>query len=882
MTTPPASRFFETALTVAEGGSGTYTIVLDTQPTADVTVTINDPTGNTDVTADPADLTFSSTDWSTPQTVTVHAAHDADAVNDTATVTHTVTSTGTSYSSAAASSVDVTVTDDDTAGVTVFETALTVAEGGSGTYTIVLDTQPTADVTVTINDPTGNTDVTADPADLTFSSTDWSTPQTVTVHAAHDADAVNDTATVTHTVTSTGTSYSSAAASSVDVTVTDDDTAGVTVFETGADRRRGRQRHVHHRAGHAAHRRCDRDHQRPNRQHGRDRRPGRPDVLLNRLEHAADGDGARRTRRRRRENDTATVTHTVTSTGTSYSSAAANRVDVTVTDDDTAGVTVFETALTVAEGGSGTYTIVLDTQPTADVTVTINDPTGNTDVTADPADLTFSSTDWSTPQTVTVHAAHDNDAVNDTATVTHTVTSTGTSYSSAAASSVDVTVTDDDTAGVTVFETALTVAEGGSGTYTIVLDTQPTADVTVTINDPTGNTDVTADPADLTFSSTDWSTPQTVTVHAAHDNDAVNDTATVTHTVTSTGTSYSSAAANRVDVTVTDDDTAGVTVFETALTVAEGGSGTYTIVLDTQPTADVTVTINDPTGNTDVTADPADLTFSSTDWSTPQTVTVHAAHDNDAVNDTATVTHTVTSTGTSYSSAAASSVDVTVTDDDTAGVTVFETALTVAEGGSGTYTIVLDTQPTADVTVTINDPTGNTDVTADPADLTFSSTDWSTPQTVTVHAAHDNDAVNDTATVTHTVTSTGTSYSSAAANRVDVTVTDDDTAGVTVFETALTVAEGGSGTYTIVLDTQPTADVTVTINDPTGNTDVTADPADLTFSSTDWSTPQTVTVHAAHDNDAVNDTATVTHTVTSTRHQLQQRRGQQRGRHRHR
>ena len=129
----------------------------------------------------------------------------------------------------------VSITDDDGAGVSVSESSLTIAEGSSGTYTIVLDSQPTADVAVTINDPS-NTDVTAEPASLTFSSTDWNTPKTVTVNAAQDADAEDETATVTHTVTSTDSIYSGASANSVAVSVTDDEVPvtvqfGATTYE---------------------------------------------------------------------------------------------------------------------------------------------------------------------------------------------------------------------------------------------------------------------------------------------------------------------------------------------------------------------------------------------------------------------------------------------------------------------------------------------------------------------------------------------------------------------------------------------------------------------------------------------------------------------------
>ena len=129
------------------------------------------------------------------------------------------------------------------------------------------------------------------------------------------------------------------------------------------------------------------------------------------------------------------------------------------------------------------------------------------------------------------------------------------------------------------------------------------------------------------------------------------------------------------------------------------------------------------------------------------------------------------------------------------GVTVSPTDLTVDEGGSGTYTVVLNTLPTGDVMVAITDPADNTDVTANPASLTFSTSNWNTAQTVTVSAAEDGDPLEDTATVTHTVS--GGDYGAITAQDVAVTVTDNDTPGVTVAPTSLTVGEGDMGTYTV-------------------------------------------------------------------------------------
>ena len=143
----------ETALPLGEGAGATYTVVLDTQPASNVVITVS--SDNADVTASPATLTFTTANWDTAQTVTVSAAHDADAANDAASITHAVVAAESpdEYHAVSIAGVSVTVTDDDAdapvaaaptapAGVTVSETALPLDEGASSTYTVVLDTQP--------------------------------------------------------------------------------------------------------------------------------------------------------------------------------------------------------------------------------------------------------------------------------------------------------------------------------------------------------------------------------------------------------------------------------------------------------------------------------------------------------------------------------------------------------------------------------------------------------------------------------------------------------------------------------------------------------------------------------------------------------------------
>ena len=632
--------------------------------------------------------------------------------------------------------VTVTVTDNDRPGVTVTPTSLTIAEGSTGTYTVELNTQPTGNVTVAIS--SDNTDVTVSSSSLTFTTSNWNSAQAVTVTAGQDAD-------------------------------TADDTAVLTLNPDGAD----------------------------------------------------------------------------------YDSVSDATVTVTVTDNDMPGVTASPTSLTIAEGSTGTYTVELNTQPSAQVTVAIS--SDNTDVTADPASLTFTTSNWNSAQTVTVTAGQDDDAADGTAVLTHDPS--GADYGSVSDATVDVNVIDDDTRGVTVTPTSLTINEGGSGTYTVVLDTQPTGDeVAVTINDPsnftTDNTDVTASPSLLRFSTTNWNTAQTVTVSAAEDSDSAQDTATVMHAAF--GADYAGFTASSVTVTVTDNDRPGVTVTPTSLTIAEGSTGTYTVELNTQPTARVTVAIG--SDNPDVTPSSTSLTFSTSNWDSAQTVTVTAGQDADTADDTANLAHRPSGRG--YGNNESKDVVVTVTDDDTAGLVLSAPTLGVDEAGQNTYTVKLATQPTTTVTVTAT--SGNMDTaTVSGSTLTFTTSDWDTAQTVTVSGVDDGDSVNETVTVTNTAS--GGEYAGVT-ETVTVTVDDDDKPGITFTPASLTVDEVdgvATGTYNVKLNTMPTADVTVAIS--SDNPDVTVDTNSLTFTSLNWDTEQPVNVTIAQDADAADDTANLTH-----------------------
>ena len=888
----------ETALTVKEGTSGTYTVKLASQPTANVTVTVggaaDDVSVDTDTgtTGNQNTLTFTSSNWSTAQTVTVAAATDEDAANDAVvTLTHAVA--GGDYGSVTAASVAVTITEKDAATFSVTGPA-TIAEGaGKATYTVSLSAEPGADVTVKYATSDGTTtagsDYTAASGTLTFTTTNWDTNQTVDV-AITDDTVDDDDETFTFTLSAPGTGTSLSATSSVTTTITDNDVPAVTVAFGAATYSVTEGSTVSVAVTLSA---------------DPERSVTIPLSTTNGTGAVAgDYSGVPASVSFASGETSKTVTFSATDDSVDESdetvtldfgtlparvtAGSTSQTVVTITDNDTRGITLSATDLSVNENASDTYTVALSSQPTANVTVTVGGAAGdvtvdtNTDMANDQATLTFTPTSWSTAQTVTVKAADDDDAVTDTA-VTLTHTASGGDYASLPserAPSVTVTITENDTRGVTLSETALTVKEGTSGTYTVKLASQPTANVTVTVggaaDDVSVDTDTgtTGNQNTLTFTTADWKTAQTVTVAAATDEDAANDAVvTLTHAVA--GGDYGSVTAASVAVTITEKDAATFSVAGPA-TIAEGaGKATYTVSLSAEPGADVTVKYATSDGTTtagsDYTAASGTLTFTTTNWDTNQTVDV-AITDDTVDDDDETFTFTLSEPGTGTSLSATSSVTTTITDNDVPAVTVAFGAATysVTEGSTVSVAVTLSADPERSVTIPLMATNGTGAVAGDysgvPASVSFASGE--TSKTVTFSATDDSVDESDE-TVTLDFGTLPARVTAGSTSQTVVTITDNDTRGITLSATDLSVNENASDTYTVALSSQPTANVTVTVGGAAGdvtvdtNTDMANDQATLTFTPTSWSTAQTVTVKAADDDDAVTDTAvTLTHTAS--------------------
>ena len=108
----PAVSLSTATLQVDEGGSGAYSVVLTTEPTATVSILVG---AGGDVTTEPNTLRFTASNWNIWQNVTVTAAQDGDADDDTVGITHTVHpgSAAEYVALTDAAIVQVTVLDDD-------------------------------------------------------------------------------------------------------------------------------------------------------------------------------------------------------------------------------------------------------------------------------------------------------------------------------------------------------------------------------------------------------------------------------------------------------------------------------------------------------------------------------------------------------------------------------------------------------------------------------------------------------------------------------------------------------------------------------------------------------------------------------------------------
>lgn len=405
---------------------------------------------------------------------------------------------------------------------------------------------------------------------------------------------------------------------------------------------------------------------------------------------------------------------------------------------------------------------------------------------------------------------------------------------------------------------ASTSESGGTASFTVVLSSRPKGTVVVTIASTKPAEGVT-DTSALTFTAESWATPQTVTVTGVDDpiTDGDQPYAIAVGPVQSSDARYAALDPDDVALTNSDDDVAGLLVSapSPSPTVNEAGaSATFTVHLRAKPVGDVRVplVVSKPL---EAKIEPQELVFTAADYATPKAVVVTGKDDAVADGDqpfTVSLGPAV-SAHAAYAGVTSPALAFTNQDDDIAGFLVgsaMPTTHTSEAGGAVTVTVRLRSMPAADVTIPVS-TSKPSEGAASVASLAFTPADYATPQTITVTGVGDfvDDGDQSYALVLGAASSADAKYQGLDAPDVALTNDDDDTAGVTVSAPtpgSTTSEAGGQVSFTVVLKSQPTSDVTIPV--ASSNTaEGTVDKASLTFTPADWDTPQTVTVSGADD-----------------------------------
>jgi uncharacterized repeat protein (TIGR01451 family) len=955
---------------VVPGQSTTYTIVVSNNgPSAAHDVVVTDPlpagvtsftwsgNGQTNVSG-PLNDTIHTLSPGQPQTVTytVTAVIDPSA---TGTITNTVTVTApddTDLTNNTASDVN-TVTPQNDVGVTKTDGVTTAVPGSTTTYTIVVSNSgPSTATQVTVNDPlpvgvnsftwsgNGQTNVTgpltdtitslASGASVTYTvvalispSATGSLTNTVTVAAANDANLANNTASDTNTLTpkndvgvtktdgvtsvvpGQSTTYTivvsnSGPSTATTIAVSDPLPAGITSFTWSGNGHTNVSGSLTDTIASLA-----------------------PGATITYTVTALISPSA-----------TGSVTNAVTVTTANDTNAANNSASDTnsLTPENDVGVTKTDGVTSVVPGTTTTYTIVVtNTGPSTATNVVVSDPlppgitsftwsgNGHTNVSgalndtiaglAPGATVTYTivalispSATGSVTNTVTVTAANDTNAANNSASDTDTLTPRN---------DVGVIKTDGTTSAV----------PGSTTTYTIVVsNTGPSTATSILVSDPlpanvtsftwsgNGNTNVVG-PLTDTIASLAPGATVTYTVTALINPSA---TGSVTNTVTVTAANDTNAANNSASDTdsLTPQNDVGVTKTDGSTTAVPGTTTTYTIVVsNTGPSTATNVAVSDPlppgiisftwsgNGHTNVSG-PLTDTITSLAPGATVTYTVVAQISTSA---TGSLTNTVTVTAandTNLSNNTASDID-SLTPQNDVNVTKTDGVTSVVPGTSTTYTIVVSNSgPSTATDVVVSDPlplgvtsftwTGNgqTSVSGPLAD-TISSLAPGTSVTYTVTALISPSA---TGSLTNTVAVTAANDTNLTNNTASDTntLTPENDVGVTKDDGATSVIPGTSTTYTIIVtNTGPSTATNVVVSDPlpsgvssftwsgNGQIDVTGPLSDTIASLTPGaavtytvtalidpnatgSVTNTVTVTAANDTNVANNTASDTDTLT--------------------
>ena len=526
---------------------------------------------------------------------------------------------------------------------------------------------------------------------------------------------------------------------------------------------------------------------------------------------------------------------------------------------------------------TASFGVVLSAQPTSAVIIPL--------VSADLSEgslstnlLEFTPGNWSTPQTVIITGVDDDEVDGDIvySIIVKQVTSIDDNYAGIDPADLTVTNLDNDasqgpsppSAAVNVSPVSglVTSEAGASAVFSVFLSSIPAGDVAVTASSSDASEGTVA-PANIIFAPDNWNIEQQFTVTGVDDAGLDGDiTYTIQLSSQSSDVNYDNIIIDSVTVINTDNESPpspaqpGIAVAPTEglVTSENATTATFTIVLESQPADRVDIDLMS-TDATEGTVQPETLQFDGSSWNQQQTVTLTGVDDSDVDGDVPyNIDIQVRSSDAGYNGIAVAPVAAVNQDNDTPpapGITVSPTGgLTTSEDvTTATVSIVLESQPTSVVVIDVSS-SNIMEGTVQPPSLEFTTTNWNAAQEITVTGV--DDAVVDgdvNYNIEFTVQSNDADYDGMSIAPVSVVNQDNDppqaAAGISVSPASglMTSEDLASAEFTVLLDSQPAADVTITLIS-SDTTEGMVMPESIVFSASNWGMPQTVTVTGVDDS----------------------------------
>lgn len=446
---------------------------------------------------------------------------------------------------------------------------------------------------------------------------------------------------------------------------------------------------------------------------------------------------------------------------------------------------------------------------------------------ADNTSLQFTKENISAPQKLILSVKEDENSINERSTIEVG----GESY---AVLILPVEVKDNDSQRIMVYNASATLEEGKTSTFRARLNTKPANSVTVTLS-PSDSSSLQTDKSTLTFTPENYSTEQTVSLIAPEDSDSTSETSVINLSMTG-------ADNETLSVKVLDNDIKPVFSLP-SVSVNEGLTTTVTVQLNGEPGSDVSVLLNSSIPSS-VTVSPSSLNFTTANWNTPQIITLNALQDTNYNSESVNIT-------AAGSGITANALLVTAVDDEVQSV-VFTGPTQVIEGQSITLGVSITIAPAFNTTVTFS--LNSSILQMSPATVTFTPANYNFPQNITITAiANDGNENSEKVVLT-------ASASSMANSIYNILVIDKDTR-ILLSNFTIPITEGQAGSMQVTLSGNPI--ITNTVNLSSSWVLVTLGNTLLSFDSTNWNIPQTVTLTALDDANFLLDQSTITGSGTN-------------------